>query len=225
MFIKLLYYYLIMEFSIIIPACNEEKGIVKTLKAIKAQKVDKEVIVVCNGCTDKTELVSKKYASTISIKDRNVSLARNLGAKKAKGNILIFIDADIIIQKNCLNDIKKKLSKNYVFGSCNIKPNNNKILARLICSFRNSFAFIGWATGIIFFKREVFFRTRGFENVKTKEVNKLIKETKKLGRFGIANCYVINNMRRYEKFGYIRMILFWLMELLHRRSREYPIIR
>ena len=213
-----------MDFSVIMPACNEEKVIANSLRAVINQKSDKELIVVCNGCSDRTEKIAKKYASVISIKEKNAALARNLGAKKAKGSILVFMDADIVMEPGCLEEIKKSLEKG-VFGSCKVKPDNSKIIARLMCRFRNRFAFLGWATGIIFFKKEVYFNTSGFEEVPTKEANKMIKEARKLGRFVIANCYVVNNMRRYEKIGYIKMILFWIFELINRRSRDYPVIR
>ena len=43
-------------FSIIIPAHNEEKYLQKTLDSIKSQTLqDYEIIIVTNGCTDKTE--------------------------------------------------------------------------------------------------------------------------------------------------------------------------
>ena len=67
-----------MKFSIIIPACNEEKYIEKTLKSIPRNQ---EIIVVCNGCIDLTEKIAKKYSKVISIKEKNVSIAKNLGAK------------------------------------------------------------------------------------------------------------------------------------------------
>ena len=83
--------------SIVVPAYNEEKYIEKTLKLIPKNI---EVIVVCNGCTDDTEKIAKKYAKTYSIKERNVSLARNYGADKSHGDIIMFLDADTLINKN-----------------------------------------------------------------------------------------------------------------------------
>jgi len=49
--------------SIIIPACNEEKYLLDTIKSIKSQSFkDFEIIVVCDGCTDNTPLIAKKHS-------------------------------------------------------------------------------------------------------------------------------------------------------------------
>ena len=52
--------------SIIIPACNEENYIKDSLDSISMQDYkDYEIIVVCNGCTDKTEAIAKKYTKKV----------------------------------------------------------------------------------------------------------------------------------------------------------------
>ena len=84
-------------FSIVIPAHNEEKYIKKTLHSIKNQTYQNyEVVVVTNGCTDKTEEIIKRRAGErlkhFSLNASNVSRARNYGASKAMGEILVFLD-------------------------------------------------------------------------------------------------------------------------------------
>src|SRR3989344_4304719 len=65
-----------MKVTVIIPAYNEEKYIERTLQAISGA----EIVVVCNGCTDKTEDIARKYAdSVIVLKEKGVSRARNAG--------------------------------------------------------------------------------------------------------------------------------------------------
>ena len=54
--------------SVIIPAYNEEKYIEKTLKSIKKQNFKHyETIVVCNGCTDNTKDIAKRYADKVLV--------------------------------------------------------------------------------------------------------------------------------------------------------------
>jgi glycosyltransferase involved in cell wall biosynthesis len=71
------------------------------LKSIKKQKFKKgkiEIIVVDSNSPDSTSIIAKKYADkVINIKERGVSKARNAGAQKAKGELLIFLDADTIL--------------------------------------------------------------------------------------------------------------------------------
>lgn len=96
--------------SIIIPALNEEKTIVRTLEAIgnlETSTDQYEVILVDNGSTDSTVDVArglkKKFRLTVLSKsDGNISALRNYGAKFATGSILAFLDADCIVEKNWL---------------------------------------------------------------------------------------------------------------------------
>ena len=79
--------------SIIIPAHNEEKFIAKCLESIKKQSYKNiETIVVCNGCTDNTTAVARRFTENVfELRQANVSAARNFGAKKAKGNTFAFL--------------------------------------------------------------------------------------------------------------------------------------
>ncbi len=117
--------------SIIIPACNEEKYLENTINAIKTQnKTNCEIIVVCDGCNDKTPEIAKKLAhkSLILKKRKGPSIAKNEGAKIAKGKQLIFLDADTIITKGVLNRIEEILNlEKDIVGTCLIKPSNKKL--------------------------------------------------------------------------------------------------
>jgi glycosyltransferase involved in cell wall biosynthesis len=90
--------------SVIIPTFNEEKNIADNLKALKKQTYTAvEVIIVDDNSTDKTVELSKKIAKEIKLplevlenkthQERGV--VRNQGAKKARGQYLLFIDADM----------------------------------------------------------------------------------------------------------------------------------
>ena len=98
--------------SVIIPTGNEEKTIRKVIS--EAQKVSNniEIIVVCNGVTDKT--VKKARKSGAKVLEYETSLGhdvgRAIGAKIAKGEVLLFIDADFVVpcsilRKYCLDVI------------------------------------------------------------------------------------------------------------------------
>lgn len=86
--------------SVIIPAYNEEKNIENMLfrinKTLQALHVPYEVIVVDDGSTDKTALLAAKYKVTVLSNGTNQGkgYALKKGLQKAKGNILVTIDAD-----------------------------------------------------------------------------------------------------------------------------------
>lgn len=91
------------KISIIIPAYNEENNIKATLKNIVANfrtMYEYEIIVVCDGCKDKTE----KRAREVSRKNRNIRVfsyhknqgkgqALKFGVDKSNGNLISFFDA------------------------------------------------------------------------------------------------------------------------------------
>ncbi|MFH0875476.1 MAG: glycosyltransferase family 2 protein, partial [archaeon] len=85
--------------SVIIPAYNEEKCITECLNSLKNQQFkDFELIVIDNNSKDSTSKIAKQYTKKVFLcKEQGISSARNFGAKKAKGKILCFIDADGIV--------------------------------------------------------------------------------------------------------------------------------
>lgn len=99
--------------SIIIPTLNEEKVIEKTLKSLREYQGDYEIIVSDGKSTDKTVEIARKYADQVVVYEgtarQTIGMGRNLGAYVAKGDYLLFLDADITIPE--LNGtIKRALS-------------------------------------------------------------------------------------------------------------------
>ncbi len=217
-----------MKASIIIPACNEEKCIESALKSINSQDYpDFETIVVCNGCTDSTEALAKKLATKVLIQEEgHVSKARNLGAKNAEGQILIFQDADVILKNpNTIKEISKKLQKARV-GTCKITPNPKNIKSTIYSTAKNNLWFFNWSNGIIYLTKDTFNKINGFnENLTKKEDSNLISKAKKHGAFKITKSKVELSMRRLEKRGYIKTTLFWVREFFFPNKKPYEIIR
>ena len=85
-----------MKFSIIIPAHNEENNIEKALQSVVQQSFkDYELIVVCDSCTDRTKEIAEKYKTRVFESHYRLSgLTRNIGLDNAKGDWILFLDAD-----------------------------------------------------------------------------------------------------------------------------------
>ena len=95
-------------FSFIIPARNASKGISETLSAIQSQGLPgAEIIVVLNGADDGTGLLKHKFTDVKWINSNKVgrSAARNKGAQAAVGRFLVFVDADVRLEKNWLREV------------------------------------------------------------------------------------------------------------------------
>jgi len=98
--------------SVIIPSYNEEKDIAECLNSLKKQSYKNfEIILVDDGSTDKTITIAKKFSKVKILKQNHQGpgKARNLGAKNAKGSILIFVDSDMTFDKDYLKHLIKPL--------------------------------------------------------------------------------------------------------------------
>ena len=91
-----------MKLSFILPTYNNEKTLQECLESIFMQKFeDFEVLIIDGGSSDRTLEIAKKYnARIIKNPDKNEEVGRMLGIKKAKGEIIAFIDADNILVGN-----------------------------------------------------------------------------------------------------------------------------
>jgi glycosyltransferase involved in cell wall biosynthesis len=108
--------------SVIIPTYNEADVLGNCLRSLSGQSVkDFEVVVVDDGSNDKTmsvlsELRVKNYELRILRQNhKGAGAARNFGAKKACGDILVFADADMTFDKKFLEKLVDPIEK-YVEG-------------------------------------------------------------------------------------------------------------
>ena len=110
-----------IQYSVIVPAYNEEELLPGTLQALKAAMttvaVDGEVILVDNNSTDKTAEIARKFeARVIFEKINQISRARNIGAKHARGYYLLFLDADTMISPGLLQTALENLKNRQCCG-------------------------------------------------------------------------------------------------------------
>ncbi|MDH5784646.1 MAG: glycosyltransferase [Chromatiales bacterium] len=96
-----------VDYSIIIPAYNEERWLPQTLAALRqamaTTPLDGELIVVDNNSSDATARVASEGGAAVVFEPINqISRARNAGVSVAQGRYLIFVDADTAITPELL---------------------------------------------------------------------------------------------------------------------------
>ena len=108
-----------MLVSVIITAYNYARYLERAIRSVQDQSLDSrnyEIIIVDDASTDETTVVLENYADSIRIfrMEKNIGLAaaRNFGIKKARGQYVVFLDADDYIQHDMLKIQSVFLSEN-----------------------------------------------------------------------------------------------------------------
>ena len=200
------------EISVIIPTMNEEKYIGRLLKSIKDAGFNGEIIVVDGGSKDRTMKIARKYGAKVYVKKGNVAFARNYGARKAHGDIFVFLDADMVVGRNFFREVRKKIHKfrTLVFNPLGNDMNGkasylaflfNKIMAQFI-----KFGLKYMTGGGVVVTRKYFEMAGGFNErmIVAEDMEFLLKAGGKLGMVK-ENRF---SYRRYVKYRDIAVFVY-----------------
>ncbi|MEM0201893.1 MAG: glycosyltransferase [Candidatus Micrarchaeaceae archaeon] len=230
--------------SVVIPTYNEEKYIGGTLSALSRQSFkDFDVIVVDKESKDKTKEIVRNYgARVITVKKRGIALARNAGAKAAKGPIILFIDADTVASRNLLATYSKAFSDNNIIAATGpILPLERQDWLMMTSYKFVSVLFVRLSIALgrpsivgsnFAVRKDVFDAVHGFnERFLTYEDWDLSNRIKKFGRIlYIKDAVVHTSTRRIESWG-IKGYFFYHVgnmfryHLLNAPKKEYKPIR
>lgn len=115
--------------SVIIPTYNGGQHLDSCLSAIRqCQFVPHEILVVDNGSIDDSRLIAHRHDVVLvdSVGPSGPGVARNEGARVAQGNILLFVDADVMIYPDVLSRVFEIFEEQpdlaAVFGSYDARP-------------------------------------------------------------------------------------------------------
>lgn len=231
-------------FSIIIPAHNEEHYIENTLSYMQKIEYDNnffEVVVVENGSTDATYVKAKPFENNtikvFSTPHKGVSAARNLGISHVHKNSqwTIFMDADTFFESGFLKELdtflKSSRASSYSVGTTMIEPSPNRLGARLWFRFYDFGHWITKTSYALFITRTDLLNKISFdEELKMGEDLRVIEGARKYGKYFFFHTKsVYTSTRRFDKEGWIKILLLWVFVALLPQSRqrrfEYKITR
>ncbi len=100
--------------SVIVPAHNEAERLARCLSPVLEVSRDRgwEVVVVDDGSTDGTGEVARRMGVVEVVRHevpRGVAAARNAGAARARGAVLVFVDADVVVPVETLEKLVGRL--------------------------------------------------------------------------------------------------------------------
>ena len=210
--------------SIVIPTLNEEKFLPHLLKSLKEQTFkDFEIIVADNNSTDATRLIALKNGAKV-VEGGLPARGRNNGAKVARGEWLLFLDADVILPPNFLEKaIKEIRESNLDCASCLIKPLSTRKIDKFLHGvvnlyFRVTKKNFSHAPGFcIFAKKEVHQLVRGFdEKIKLAEDHDYVFRISKIAKFDFLKSVRIPvSVRRLNKDGRFNIATKYLAVEMH----------
>lgn len=220
------------RYSIIIPALNEDKLIPRLLDQLTNSslrgKFNYEIIVSDGGSTDGTLEIAGSYPGVLTAfpekEKQNIAEGRNTGAKIASGEILIFMNADVLLDDagkffNYLEEVF--FPSAYSALTCRVGVfQDEKIFSDVIFHwiYNNYFRFlnfIGLGMGrgeCQVIRKNVFWEAGGYnEQLAAGEDFDLFKRVKKTGKIIFTNkLCVYESPRRFRKIGYFNVTWSWI---------------
>jgi rSAM/selenodomain-associated transferase 2 len=194
--------------SIIVPVFNESDKINHLIDHIKdIMKNNSYEVIVVDAEKNKGTINKIKDKSIIkmsSAKGRAVQM--NLGAKKAKGEILLFLHADTFLPKKAYSLIKNKFENNlYVAGAFNLGLNNSRFIFRVIekiVKVRTKISRIPFGDQAIFIRKDYFNQIGKYKEIPFLEDIDLMKKiNKNKKKICIISQKVLSSTRKWDTEG------------------------
>ena len=208
--------------SFIIPAYNEEKYLPTTLAAIHAaaREVGEpyEVVVANDNSSDATASIAEQGgARVVTVQNRQIAGTRNAGARAAKGDMLLFVDADTTVNAPLVAEAMAAMRAGAIGGGAPVRFDRSPpwvlvLMFLMIPMFR----LFKWAAGcFVFCTREGFEKSGGFdERYYASEEIHFSQALKRHGRFRMLRAYVTSSSRKLDTYSPWRLLaLVWRMLL------------
>ena len=210
--------------SVIIPTLNEEQYLRKTLANLFSRAADTqslEVLVIDAGSDDNTQQQTDgfqvRYFSDAKLKGYKYQ-SLNLGAKKAEGEVLLFLDADTLLPQHFDEIIRQSMKQGTTCGAFDMQFSGGDWKYRLIVKLnqlRYRIDKLYFGDQALFCKSEDFHRLGGYPDKALMESAYLCKSFRKSGSMRLAKGTVVTSPRRFEENGFWKVAWFdlrmWIM--------------
>jgi glycosyltransferase involved in cell wall biosynthesis len=221
--------------SIIVPTLNEEKLLPAMLSQFTPELVAEhnlEIVVSDGGSSDRTLEIARERASILVENPEHVkqtiSMGRNIGAGRSTGDILVFLNADTLLQDPDLffRTVRPVIAEPGVVAmtaGVRVYPGEERLADRMYHGFYNWFFrmmnVVGMGMGrgeCHVMTRAVFERAGGYsEKIAAGEDYDMFRRLTTTGRVRFMNRLVVyESPRRYRRYGYAWVTVTWFMNFL-----------
>jgi glycosyltransferase involved in cell wall biosynthesis len=237
--------------SFVVPTLNEQQTVEKTLECLASYSGEHEIIVSDDNSTDATVEICQRYADTVVRYSRpekqTIAQVRNRGAAAARGDYLVFVDADVLIPD--IDDFFRSSRARFrsdhrlvaLTGQYRVMPESATAVDRFVFTMlglqfllQNNILRVGAASGKFQMVAADAFETIGGFNEKlvASEDMDLFRRLSRIGRTYFArDLTVYHSGRRAKAIGWRKLLWQWFSNsvsvfFLNRSvSREWKVIR
>jgi rSAM/selenodomain-associated transferase 2 len=210
-----------LRFSIIIPCLNEAAEIGATLAACRgACSDDAEIIVVDGGSSDETVDIAGQTADLVLSAPRGRAMQMNAGARRASGEVLLFLHADSRLPANAVSLVLDELARSGKhWGRFDVTISGKHPFLPVIGALMNARSRLTRiATGdqALFVRRTLFAKVGGFPELPLMEDIALSTQLAKMSKPLCLRQRVTTSGRRWEEHGVLRtVVLMWRLRLAY----------
>jgi rSAM/selenodomain-associated transferase 2 len=208
--------------SVVIPTYNESAIIPKTLSNLsEALSSEDEVIVVDGMSEDDTREIVGRFPGVILITSRRGrAVQMNEGAKIAKGEYILFLHADVFMNRSCISMLKNQTRNNEVkWGWFSIRLDSPRFIFRVLetgANLRNRLTGIPLGDHGIFVKRDLFHDIGGFPEIPIMEDLGFVRRIRIISKGVEIKSPIKTSVRRFEISGIVRTFFrMWILRILY----------
>lgn len=228
------------KISIIVPVLNEKETLRRTLEPL--EKFPKaEVVIVDGGSTDGTVALLQAWLNRPSPQERVVlygdrgrARQMNAGAKRATGEIFLFLHADCLLPEGAIDAIAEAVASPAAAGGAfRFRVDSERVFLNVVeklANLRSRFLQLPYGDQGIFVRREVFERLGGYADLPLMEDVDFVLRLKKAGEIVLLAKEITTSPRRWLREGiyYTSLRNLFLLTLYlggvspRRLARWYP---
>jgi glycosyltransferase involved in cell wall biosynthesis len=231
-----------IKISIVIPVRNDPGHLRMCLRAVfDSRHGDFECLVVDDGSTDATPEVAEEFPAKVLRlpENRGPAFARNHGAGVASGEIIFFIDADIVIYPDTLAKIAEAFSSHpeidALIGSYDDAPSDPKFISQYKNIFHHfvhqnsSESACSFWSGCGAIRRRVFLDYGGFNasygRPAIEDIELGFRLTRDGHKIGLLKHIQVKHLKRWTFWGLLKTDVFdrgvpWMVIML--RDKNFP---
>jgi glycosyltransferase involved in cell wall biosynthesis len=206
--------------SFIIPAYNEAQCMAATLNSLhhagQALGEPYEIVVADDGSTDQTAAIAAQNGAVVlTVSHRQIAATRNSGALASTGELLIFVDADTLVNPEVVQAAVDATRSGAVGGGASMRfdepvPAYARILLRIIM---RAFRALGLATGcFVYCTRPAFNAVGGFDEdyygAEELVLSRALKKLGQRGKFVILKQGVVTSARKLRTYSVRETLVF-----------------